>query len=445
MTERYEITFTEGGVGALETLLTGGIANIAEKTLDTVSGDDNHGWYCHITDTVTGVKVSCWGATKAEAQEIAQYEIKRKIDDFVEEKEREEEEERERRTQNIRQDSPSDDGSSFIGKIIGFLIVAVIVIWLVFTVIIPLVFINIALILLVVGLTKKNWNKFIYPLSFLGSIYVILDFNYGGFTKALAENVPFLSGVIQVLFYINITAGLIATYFFIRNLLNDKNPQIKSEGEFSKRNLIIMSSLLFVGALTIGLQVYFSSKNINKIQSFIYPNSNNTSTTDNDQITPPPPPPNNGINTSNKKSTNNTNQVASYLTIIVETDGKVSLGIDKLTKRENLLKDMSTRYSITFSPYELQAFNGFQNIGVPINNLKSFIYNNSSVRLKMSTGIPIDSKDNQLQHWVLIARYYNPNMIVTIKTNKKTPNSVVKNVIKTLQELNIKNYNLKTD
>jgi TonB family protein len=299
MTERYEITFTEGGVGALETIITGGIANIAEKTLDTVSGDDNHGWYCHIKDTDTGVKVSCWGATKAEAQEIAQYEIKIKIEDFVEEKEREERErERERRTQNTRQDSSSDDGSSFIGKIIGFLIVAVIVIWLVFTVIIPLVFINIALISLVVGLTKKNWSKFIYPLSFLGLIYVILDYNYGGFTKALAENVPFLSGVIPVLFYINVIAGLLATYFFIRNLLNDKNPQIKNEGEFSKRNLIIMSSLLFVGALTIGLQVYFSSKNINKIH---YPNSNNTSVIDNDQIAPPPPPPNlNNENTDEK-------------------------------------------------------------------------------------------------------------------------------------------------
>ena len=46
MDDRYEITFTEGGVDALETILTGGVAKIAEKTLDSITGDDNHGWYC---------------------------------------------------------------------------------------------------------------------------------------------------------------------------------------------------------------------------------------------------------------------------------------------------------------------------------------------------------------------------------------------------------------
>ncbi len=162
--------------------------------------------------------------------------------------------------QNSSGDDTSSDGNTWIVKIIGFLIVAFIVIWLVFAVIIPLVIIDIALISLVVGLVRKKWNKYLFPLSILGAIYVVLDINLGWFTKTFVTNVSFLSGIIPILFYVNIVAGLVAVYLFVRNILNMKNPEAKDEGEFSKRNLILMGCLLLVGGLTVGLQVYFGSK-----------------------------------------------------------------------------------------------------------------------------------------------------------------------------------------
>lgn len=89
MTDRFEITFSEGGVGLIETLATGGLAVVAEKTMDAVSGNDNHGWYCTIMDTVTQISVKCWGSTKGEAQEKSIEEIKRKIEDREDDLERE--------------------------------------------------------------------------------------------------------------------------------------------------------------------------------------------------------------------------------------------------------------------------------------------------------------------------------------------------------------------
>ncbi len=79
MSDRYKIEFTEGGVGAFETILTGGLAVVVEKGLDAISGDDNHGWNCTITDKVTGVKETRWGATKAEAQEKTFYALNEKL------------------------------------------------------------------------------------------------------------------------------------------------------------------------------------------------------------------------------------------------------------------------------------------------------------------------------------------------------------------------------
>ncbi|MCX6241736.1 MAG: hypothetical protein NTX43_08035, partial [Bacteroidetes bacterium] len=153
----------------------------------------------------------------------------------------------------------SSDGYTLIAKIIGFILIVAAIVWFVFAVAIPLIAINLALITLLVGLTRKGWNKFFFPLSILGAIYIVLDYNYGWFTKTLVNNLSFFKVIIPIFFYINIVAGLTAAYFTVRNILNMKNPQSKDEGEFSKRNLVIMGCLLLIGGLTVGLQMYFHS------------------------------------------------------------------------------------------------------------------------------------------------------------------------------------------
>ena len=174
--------------------------------------------------------------------------------------------------------SAGSGSSDFLAKVIGFLIVAAIVIWVVFAVAIPLVIINIAIISLIVGLAQKKFKIILFPVSILGAIYIVVDYNKGLFTKTLVNNVSFFSGLIPIFFYANIIAGLIAAYFLIRDLINKKNPPVENQGEFSKRNLIIMGSLLLVGCITIVLQNYYASNDSQQFQSSVSENSSEFST-----------------------------------------------------------------------------------------------------------------------------------------------------------------------
>ena len=277
MAERYQIEFTEGGVGLAETLVTGGLAPIVEKAMDAISCDDNHGWYCTITDKVTKLKESQWGVTKEEAQERTFYALKHKIENYEEEQRREKEEaeeaEHQRRIQRQRQSVSQSSGGSgedvlfqFMAKIVGYILVVAAILWLFLAVAVPLILINIATITLIAGLTKSKWRKFFFSVSILGTILVVVDYNLSWFTKALVSNVSFFEGLIPLFFYLNITTGLVAAYFLIRDYLNHKSEPAEGAGEFSKRNLIVMGCLLLVGGITVGLQKYTDSQNLNEVQ-----------------------------------------------------------------------------------------------------------------------------------------------------------------------------------
>jgi len=241
----------------------------------------------------------------------------------------------------------SNEGYAWIGKIIGFLIVAFIVIWLVFAVVIPLVVIDIAIIALIVGLVIRKWNKFLFPLSILGAVYVVLDFNLGWFTKAFATNVTFLAGLIPILFYVNIVAGLVAAYFLIRNILSEKGTQTENTGEFSKRNLIIMGCLLMVGGLTIGLQKYFDyTQSPHGIRSTVRMNSNSNDASDRTIVD----------NSSNKANTK-TNPSDSVRVPIATTN---SPGSDNKSISDTIdTQAKPTNVSINNSTEKIKSINNF--------------------------------------------------------------------------------------
>jgi tetratricopeptide (TPR) repeat protein len=274
---RYVIEFSTDEPGALEALLTGGISIIANEALKKVFGD-GHGWYCKITDNVTDLSECCWGASKPDAQEAAFRALKRKVDGFIENQKREGEEnqrrkneenqkrehERQRRKDEHQRErsqpthEPSDADGSGAGCILKLIlggIAIVAILWFVFALAIPLLVIDIAAIALIAGLLQKNWSRFLLPVSIAGAALVVADYNRGWFTRALANNVPFLAGVVPVLLYINILAGLIAAYFLIRTFLDKRNPPPEGAGELTRRNMIAMGCLLLVGALTVGFQV----------------------------------------------------------------------------------------------------------------------------------------------------------------------------------------------
>lgn len=147
--------------------------------------------------------------------------------------------------------------NGFAGLIVGAAVVMTIVgvvLWFIFAVVIPLLVINLAVIALLLAGLGKPVSKFLLPLSVAGAALVVADYNQGWLTKGLVDDVAFFARAIPVFLYLNITAGLVAAYFLIRNVLNRMSPLEDGSGEFTTRNVMIMVSLMFVGALTLGFQ-----------------------------------------------------------------------------------------------------------------------------------------------------------------------------------------------
>jgi hypothetical protein len=218
-------------------------------------------WGCTIKDTQTGIIGSTdrGRSSKTKAYDDAWEDLMQKQKDHYENQKNEYEEPA---TQQHYETTGRGNENGLIALLIKgavYILIILGVLWLIFSVAIPLVIINISLIGLIIGWVNKKLAKFVFPISLIGTIFLIVDYNKGWFTKALANNVPFLSGLIPFLFYLNIIAGLVSAYFLIRNLVNNKIPKVENETEFSKRNLIIIGCLLIVGIVTISLQNYLKS------------------------------------------------------------------------------------------------------------------------------------------------------------------------------------------
>lgn len=84
-------------------------------------------------------------------------------------------------------------------------------------------------------------------------------------------------------------------------------------------------------------------------------------------------------------------------------------------------------------------------MGVPIGNMKQFLNaKDNNERTRLQVGIPMDSTDNQLSNWILVARQVNPNIKATIKGDSKTSFEMVEKVLDILQDRNVNRFNLIT-
>ena len=136
------------------------------------------------------------------------------------------------------------------------------------------------------------------------------------------------------------------------------------------------------------------------------------------------------------------------MTFLLSPDGKVFMNFDNgsdtiLKYRPKILAAMGERYGIEFTETELRTFEKQKSsMGVPIGNMKQFLNaKDNNERTRLQVGIPMDSTDNQLSNWILVARQVNPN----IKASR-TPNSfeMVEKVLDILQDRNVNRFNLIT-
>ena len=137
---------------------------------------------------------------------------------------------------------------------------------------------------------------------------------------------------------------------------------------------------------------------------------------------------------------------ANLLTILVKTNGKCYLNLDRQNDRRAVLESIGKEYGISFTDKQIVSFMYQPSIGTPITMLPDFL--NLSMEdqddyLKTG-GVPTDSINNQLKIWIKHATAVNSELRIAIKADKGTPYVMVKNVIGTLQDLKENRFHLIT-
>jgi biopolymer transport protein ExbD len=132
--------------------------------------------------------------------------------------------------------------------------------------------------------------------------------------------------------------------------------------------------------------------------------------------------------------------------IIVDTEGKVFIGMDNQEKRIELLDLIANQYNLSFNAGQKKEFSLINSFGVPVEMLQSFLNMPAETRVmkENALGIPCDSINNQFKEWMRFARQVNPKLTIAIKADQTTPYPKIKNVMNTLQDLRENRYNLIT-
>jgi len=132
--------------------------------------------------------------------------------------------------------------------------------------------------------------------------------------------------------------------------------------------------------------------------------------------------------------------------ILVDSKGKVFMGIDGQENRKELLTKMGATYNTTFSAAELKEFSLVNRFGVPIKFMKAYLAMRPDERdlPQNAMGIPCDSLDNQFKSWVSLAKGINKNYRIAIKADQTTSYRVIKKLMGSLQDINENRYNLIT-
>ena len=153
-------------------------------------------------------------------------------------------------------------------------------------------------------------------------------------------------------------------------------------------------------------------------------------------------------------------QVNDAIKISVDKNGKAYINYPSATFRLKVLEKMAEYYKdkypaltnltekqkANFMQVETFGFNAKTNVGDLLNKKPDEIS-------AESTGIPIDSADNQLGDWVMAGRYADVDINhpsarnairIAIKGDKNTDVKAVQEVIKTLTEKDIHTFNLIT-
>lgn len=152
--------------------------------------------------------------------------------------------------------------------------------------------------------------------------------------------------------------------------------------------------------------------------------------------------------------------------ITVDPDGKPFFNISNPQVRVRTLEKMGAQYNVQFTEEEKKKFAGMTTFGVSMQNLKQYIMLDDVSRSKYkSSGIPLDSLNNQLGHWIQFGQieaakqakeekdkaeklgrdFKYEKLRFAIKADAETPYVSVKAVIEVFKKLEIYRFNLITN
>ena len=145
---------------------------------------------------------------------------------------------------------------------------------------------------------------------------------------------------------------------------------------------------------------------------------------------------------------------SNVLTILVNNDGKIFMGMDKTSDVQTALAEVTDKFGITLTKKQEKTFLDDPMWGVPMDKLTAYLALDKAVRpteLK-NYGVPTDSVKgktgdaamSEFQLWVQAAHNANPDAKIAIKADDKTPYKIIKKVMSELQDMNENRYYLIT-
>jgi len=138
--------------------------------------------------------------------------------------------------------------------------------------------------------------------------------------------------------------------------------------------------------------------------------------------------------------------------LTVDTKGRIFFAIDNKGIRMSLIQNINSTKSLNLTKDEMNTFAIDASIGIPFNQLKSYLGSTPDQRKEMETnapGIPADTAvlapNNELAAWIFAARSENAKLRICIKADGDASYPSVQKIIKTLEGYKIFKFNLITN
>jgi biopolymer transport protein ExbD len=134
--------------------------------------------------------------------------------------------------------------------------------------------------------------------------------------------------------------------------------------------------------------------------------------------------------------------------LTVDPKGRVYFNVEGQKERNAIIEQLGEHFKIPFTPAEKKRFTLLSSVGMPMNKMKEYLSADDKHRKEMNlatTGIPLDSTNNELTVWVNSARKAAPRFSIAIKGDQQADIPTVLRVISILQDNNSNQFALITN